>query len=204
MKRFKYLRERGLEWNALEILGLKTRMDLPTKKDGEADKEWIRELRKRHFIEQALTLDWSWAILVFAGPVWKNIENRNTRPAHNYRGRLWIHAGKKEGDALKQKTPIICDAVNSLIDAHPESWKAKFPSGTILGCVDLIACGIYDGSSWMLHDYKHHWLFERPRLLLTPVPARGMPGMWDVPAAVQAIPDMDLIRTDRIWIYQDE
>jgi ASCH domain len=104
---------------------------------------------------------WASAILV-AG---KDVENR-TRST-NYRGRLWIHAGR------------------ATAQAESDHWARErgvwipdepLPRGVILGCVELVDVVRDSDSPWAAPDHWH-WLLRWPMLLARPVELKGSLGL---------------------------
>lgn len=119
-------------------------------------------------ILKCLTLKqpWCWAIF-YAG---KNIENR--RWLTNYRGPLYIHAGKAYDDNGENWIKWKFD-----IQVPP---REELQFGLIMGAVQLIEIAQNQNQSndWALPD-QYHWIIARPELLITPIPARGNLGIWE-------------------------
>lgn len=128
-----------------------------------------------------------WAWLLCAGL--KDVENRNWRT--NYRGELFIHAGKSfDWDALwwlSQATTTQLAGLKALkhfgirfgeseresvITAHKDEF------GAIVGKVDLIDCG-RSPSVWAQPEAKYHWTVRSGHLLI-PLPMRGQLGLFQV------------------------
>lgn len=128
-----------------------------------------------------------WAWLLCAGL--KNVENRNWRT--NYRGELFIHAGKSfDWDAFKwlsQAVPTRFAAKEaaehfgirfgiserkSVITAHKDEF------GAIVGRVDLIDCG-RSQSVWAQPEAKYHWTVRSGQHII-PIPMRGQLGLFQV------------------------
>lgn len=135
---------------------------------------------------KALTVQQPWAWAIFHG---KNVENRTQTWA--YRGRLAIHAGKRDSD--RGWTSPLIEAIGihegGVIDGGLEY-------GAIIGVVDLVDCHPEAGccqpwgeSSYVEHggrERRHitHLVLENPRLLPEPIPCRGALGLWTPPADV--------------------
>jgi hypothetical protein len=76
------------------------------------------------------------------------------------------------------------------VASPPDRWAAEqgiwvreeaLPRGAIIGCVDLVDCVAASDSMWALPG-SFHWILERPRLLVRPVPASGSLGFqWRRP-----------------------
>jgi len=126
---------------------------------------------------------WAWAI-VHGG---KDVENRSRNIAGSYRGPVAIHAGK-ELDAPAWESPIVglgfrraCRA-STTFDELRRFCDNATTFGAVIGVVDLT--GVHGpassrccGSPWA-EEGTMHLLVENPRPLRTPVPARGMLGLW--------------------------
>lgn len=135
---------------------------------------------------KALTVSQPYASLIASGEKW--VENRTWYT--DYRGQLAIHAGKT--------TQYLTEAE-----------LAEYPTGSVLCCVDLVACvyvreveGVATISSesrtalveagvnpeqFLEHDHTegpHCLVLRNLRQFREPVEARGKPGLWDwqVPA----------------------
>lgn len=106
---------------------------------------------------------WAWAI-IFGG---KDVENRGR--ATRWRGTLAVHAGLGQVEGMPA----------GLFPADAYDW-----SGHVVGLVDVIDVAPSD-SPWAMTGYQH-WRLANPRPLPTPVPARGLPGLWIPPMDVTA------------------
>jgi hypothetical protein len=127
----------------------------------------------------ALSVRQPWASLIVLGI--KKVENRTWPTKH--RGRLWIHAGRREGR----------DVAAWLQEFVPDAWAAlppwnELPIGSILGSVVLVDC--LDEFSlpkkMQLHDPfvsgPWCWLVRGPQPLARPWPCKGALRLWKVPA----------------------
>ena len=121
-----------------------------------------------------------WAWLICSG--FKNIENRSWRT--NYRGRLYIHAGKSFDwdalDYLDQYLPyeyyrlvhIYFGIRERRIVRHQEEF------GAIVGYADLTDCIQNSRSIWAQRGL-FHWELHDP-LELAPIPLKGQLGIFEV------------------------
>jgi len=127
---------------------------------------------------------WAWAIIF--GP--KRVENRVWRT--NYRGPLYIHAGKST--AWDSNARAILEGIG--VEVPPDD---ALPRGVILGAVDLVDCVEYpetaaggpvfpamDGDPYRLAedplaDGPWCWILQNPRPLDRPVPRIGQQGLWE-------------------------
>lgn len=128
-----------------------------------------------------------WAWLLCEGL--KDVENRNWRT--NYRGELFIHAGKSfDWDALRWLSQAVptrfagLKAVEhfsirfgksereSVITAHKDEF------GAIVGMVDLIDCG-RSQSVWAQPEVKYHWTVRNGQHIIA-IPMRGQLGLFQV------------------------
>jgi hypothetical protein len=120
---------------------------------------------------KALTVKQPWAWAVIHGG--KDIENRNQRI--NYRGELFIHAGKGE-DSEAHSFP----ALNAVI---PNDYPA-LRRGQVLGTVALIGCHNSEtcGNSCSVwaEDGCWHWELADARAIPFPYPATGKLGLWNL------------------------
>lgn len=104
---------------------------------------------------KALTVKQPWAHLIVAGI--KTVENRAWTT--DYRGRLFIHAGRSfDGDAI-------------------EGLPDRFTFGAIIGHVDLIDIVTEHPSPFFIGPYG--WVLANPKLI-EPIKLRGRVGLFDV------------------------
>jgi hypothetical protein len=103
-------------------------------------------------IERAISVRQPWAWLIVHGG--KDIENRTWRT--NFRGRVYIHAGKefdeKALEAFRNRVPGILEL------------------GGIIGSVEIVDCVDHSDSEWFMGP--HGFVLRNPR----PEPFRLMPG----------------------------
>lgn len=134
---------------------------------------------------------WAWAIL-YAG---KNVENRTW--AHNYRGQILIHTGKKfdhNGYAwmIENKGILGLSEIMPSI-GFPETY---FKTGGIVGVVTIKKMvRSLEWSPWMFGPWG--WVLENPEPIEF-VPCRGKLGLFDID-----IPNLTGVRNgDRTWLEE--
>jgi hypothetical protein len=124
---------------------------------------------------KAITLHQPWASLVGR---YKHYETRGK--ATNYRGKIAIHA------AIRQETTDY--QVNELADLLVGQ---EIPFGSVVAIAQLtdcikmteefisqqseteLRCGLWEVG-------RYAWKLENVEILDEPIPARGMPGLWDI------------------------
>ena len=128
---------------------------------------------------KVLSIRQPWAWLICSG--FKNIENRSWRT--NYRGRLYIHAGKSfDWDALDwleqfwEYHTLVCRHFGILRDWRITMHKDEF--GAIVGYADLTDCIQNSRSIWAQRGL-FHWELHYPNHL-APVPLKGQLGIFEV------------------------
>lgn len=143
---------------------------------------------------KAITLYNPWALLVVLGI--KRIETRHWSTTH--RGPLAIHAGSaarslggETGEIGREllRHPLLVEVLGRC-GLSPD--LAAWPFSCILGTVDLHSCRRSSdfnraGSQItelerLLGDYRdgrYGWMLASPVALPTPIPTRGLPGLWD-------------------------
>jgi len=100
----------------------------------------------------------------------KDIENRNWPT--KYRGRIYVHAGKKEDkEALlwlmeKGFGPMMALMLHS----------KRIPCGAIIGEVDIVDCVTESTSPWFTGKYG--FVLENPELYEKPIPCKGRLGFF--------------------------
>ena len=125
---------------------------------------------------KALTLIQPWASLIAAGV--KTDETRGHRTSH--RGEIAIHAG------LKASPDIAPEPLTSLVFGL--DWEGHLPRGAVVAVADVVACittaeasRTSTRSNLRCGNFsagRHAWRLLNIRPLWTPVPARGMQGLW--------------------------
>lgn len=114
---------------------------------------------------------WAWAIL-HAG---KDVENRTWGTRH--RGPLLLHASSRpiRGAQLEQHRAYIARCSGMPLDRVPTT----FPTGEIVGMVDLVECTVELRSPWAARSGALTWQLARPRTLGRPVTGvRGRLNLW--------------------------
>lgn len=152
---------------------------------------------------KALTLTQPYATLVALG--FKRYETRGHRISH--RGPLAIHAGKGPGYFDSEAALWICclsEPFRSALAAHGIMNPARLPRGKIVAAGFMVGCTpteqiCEDNGIWKLVGGRsHRWalteqeaafgdyspgrsalLLVGVRALAEPIPARGMPGLWE-------------------------
>lgn len=141
-----------------------------------------------------LTVKQPYAWALFHG---KPIENRTQ--LFNYRGLVGIHAGTSWHDpggvdpnviraAISQRPggPGVYGPGTEFVDRRDKA----FTTSAVIGVARLVDCHRAEPgcceSPWAQHyDRATHLVFEEPRLLTEPVPARGELGLWNDRCAVE-------------------
>jgi len=115
---------------------------------------------------KALSIQQPWAWLIVNGH--KDIENRDwpTR----FRGRIYVHAGKK----------LDKDAIDYIRKAYPEvPLPEAFELGGIVGEATVTGCVTESESKWFYGDYG--FTLARPHPIPF-IPLRGQLGFFEVPS----------------------
>jgi hypothetical protein len=117
---------------------------------------------------KALSIRQPWSYLICAG--YKDIENR-TWPT-KFRGRVYIHAGKRfDRNALTRG--MIAD-ITWLSLLHPSKFVA---SGAVIGEVDIVDCVTESESPWFTGPYG--FVLRNPVLYEQAIPCRGRLGLFE-------------------------
>jgi activating signal cointegrator 1 len=135
---------------------------------------------------KALTLTQPWATLVAIGA--KRIETRSWPT--KYRGPLAIHSAKTltEDDFYLIRTRPFFTALESILDLNDERNVYGLPFGCVVAICELIRCwkiSKYEAIPEPEHSFgdytpgRYAWLLADVKLLPSPIPARGMLGLWD-------------------------
>lgn len=128
---------------------------------------------------KVLTVKQPWATLIVRGI--KDVENRDWKSY--YRGRILIHSSKTvdwEGRCAErcftraQWESIPDPTVGQLLRGDWQDW----PRGCIVGNADFVGM---DGtrSVWASPNALWHWALRDQHEFRVPIPARGMPGLWN-------------------------
>lgn len=114
-----------------------------------------------------LTVHQPWATWIVEG--WKDVENRTW--STNYRGRLWIHAGKTwDAGAFDWARQTFGKEADDHI--KPES---EYPRGAIIGHVELCQITTATDNPWWTGSFG--WLLTEP-VATEPEPKRGYQQLW--------------------------
>ncbi|MBO4633255.1 MAG: ASCH domain-containing protein [Lentisphaeria bacterium] len=129
---------------------------------------------------KVLSVRQPWAWLICAG--YKDVENRSWKT--NYRGRLYIHAGKSfdwgaigfcrligEHHAATMIYEYFCPCQGKFTD-HLDEF------GAIIGYVDLTDCIQNSRSIWAIHGL-YHWQLQNANFI-DPVPLKGQLRIFEV------------------------
>ncbi len=134
----------------------------------------------------ALSVREPWAWLICKGL--KDIENRDWPT--KFRGRVYIHAGKKADGRNYNETKHIQGGIQKLLCSmgnekaaqlvweivyHP-SWKPCY--GAIIGEVDIVDCVTDSDSPWFVGEYG--FVLANPTLYEKPMPYKGQLGFFEV------------------------
>ena len=117
---------------------------------------------------KALSIRQPWAWLIVNG--YKDIENRSW--STDFRGRIYVHAGKrvKQGDFPEQRDYIRRESGLIL----PE----ELPLGAIVGEVTIADCVDTSSNPWFCGPYG--FLLSSPVAYKDPIPYRGQLGFFQV------------------------
>lgn len=134
---------------------------------------------------KVLSVRQPWAWLICAG--YKNIENRTWKT--DYRGKLFIHAGKEfewhELNGLPHDyRKLVIEHFGIQFMRYGKKWtdvitKHKEEFGAIVGYADLTDCVRNANSIWAMPGCWH-WELHRP-LELAPIPLKGRLGIFEIP-----------------------
>ena len=120
---------------------------------------------------KALTVKQPWAWAIIHGG--KDVENRNQRT--NYRGELFIHAGKGEDPEANSFPPLSA--------VMPDD-SSVFRRGEVLGSVEVVGCHhsetCENSCSVWAEDGYWHWELLDPHAISHPYPAVGKLGIWNL------------------------
>ncbi len=123
---------------------------------------------------KVLTIKQPWASLIMCGA--KDIENRTWQTG--VRGRFAIHASARID---REEVSAACASMRRWIPKFSTrifmAEALTYPAGVIIGTVELVQCVSHSESPWFVGPYG--FLLRDPRLLKTPIPAKGKLGFWD-------------------------
>ena len=149
---------------------------------------------------KALTMTQPWATLVAIGE--NSIETRSWSTKH--RGPLAIHAAKgfpADARALCRQSPF-----REVLARHGYADAADLPTGAVIAlvCLDDVlefggstlrdvrsrsAAGLLPAHEADFGDFspgRHGFALSNVRRLRAPIPVRGMLGLWELPADIEA------------------
>ncbi len=130
---------------------------------------------------KALTIKQPWASLIIRGG--KDIENRDWRASH--RGIVAIHSSAKLD---RSEMDDACDMMRGFVPGFSADRfrQDKFPTGVILGTVEIVDCVTASDSAWFCGEYG--FLLRNPVAFETPISCRGALSFWNVPESL--LPEM--------------
>jgi hypothetical protein len=120
---------------------------------------------------KALSVRQPWAWLIVAG--YKDVENRKW--ATNFRGKIYIHAGKILDRA--GLTLITSGSMNINQDIRDAVRHNSWTLGAIIGEVEIVDCVTQSDSPWFKGPYA--FVLERPALYERPIPCKGKLGFFE-------------------------
>ena len=123
-----------------------------------------------------LSMHQPWASLLVMGI--KTVEGRSWYTAH--RGRLWIASTAKPAE--KEEVKLVEQQYRSMCD-HFIEFPESYPSGALLGCVDIVDCVTQDEYQKMDTEKSESgsefvFICENPMELLVKVPVKGKHKIW--------------------------
>lgn len=121
---------------------------------------------------RAITVKQPWAYAIFRGG--KDVENRTQNLRASLPIELAIHVSR--APELDARFPRKFTHLRNLPEAS-DPWVR----GKIIGVVTLVAIADSHDSVWY-QGGRYAYVFENPRLLKTPLEARGFQSHWEVPA----------------------
>lgn len=123
---------------------------------------------------KALTIKQPWASLIVRGG--KDIENRTWRT--NVRGLVAIHSSAK---LERSEMEDACSMMHGFIPQFSaEKFRQdKFPTGVILGTVEIVDCVTSSESPWFCGEFG--FVIQNPVAFETPLPCRGALNFWEIP-----------------------
>lgn len=124
---------------------------------------------------RAITVKQPWAYSIFHGG--KDIENRTQNLVAELPIELAIHVSRSPD--LHAKFPRGYTYLRDLPEANDPAVR-----GMIIGVVTLVAIVDSHYSVWY-QGGKYAYVLKNPRLLKTPLAARGFQSHWEVPAATR-------------------
>jgi hypothetical protein len=135
-----------------------------------------------HGTIKCLSVQQPWTSLLAHG--YKTIENREW--STHYRGQLLLHAGQRcDLDWFDRQGMLKRDlaAHYGLASVMP-SRKADYPTGALVGMVDLVDVVTSSTSRWFCGTYG--LVFQNARPFVEPIPYAGQLRLFDVPREIVA------------------
>lgn len=127
---------------------------------------------------KALSIRQPWAYLIVAG--YKDVENRTWNT--NFRGRIYVHAGKSPDnlDGVKSAVGILEKKLSRLgymLAVHGIKCDVEF--GGIIGEVTIIDCVQDSDSPWAVPG-QYQFVLKDALRYEQPIPMTGRLGFWEV------------------------
>jgi len=122
---------------------------------------------------RAITVKQPWAYAIFHGG--KDVENRSQNLIGSLPIQLAIHVSKSRDES--PRFPRGFTYLRDIPEANDPALRGK-----IIGVVTLVAISDAHESVWY-QGGRYAYVFENPRLLKTPLEARGYQCHWEVPAS---------------------
>ena len=124
---------------------------------------------------KALSIRQPWAWLIVQGI--KDIENREWHT--NFRGKIYIHAGKTTDASV----PALSVTEDWIIERLTEDQRRRYVTtpkarGAIVGEVDIVDCVICSDNPWFVGQYG--FVLANPVAYDEPIPCKGMLGLFNV------------------------
>lgn len=143
---------------------------------------------------RTITVRQPWAHAI---PHGKNIENRSRGTRH--RGPIGIHAGKAwstRGAVDRRVVEALSSWVREdQVGLDPDSFRRLLDFGVLLAVADLVDTHPAAGccQPWGEERYPDaaqlwHWVLERVRPLVEPIPMAGQLGLWNARVPADQLP----------------
>lgn len=128
---------------------------------------------------KALTIRQPWASLILCGG--KDIENRDWQTS--YRGIVAVHSSAKMSRVDMEDA---CDVMQGFVPRFSRTrfQQDQFPTGAILGTVEIVDCVSNSDSPWFFGKYG--FVLENAVAFPQPIPCKGALGFWEVSADLVA------------------
>jgi hypothetical protein len=123
---------------------------------------------------KAITVKQPWASLIIRGG--KEIENRDWYTG--IRGIVAVHSSAK---LERREMEDACGMMRGFVP-HFSAERFEldvFPTGVILGTVEIVDCVTASDSPWFVGDFG--WVLRNPVAFAQPIPCRGALKFWDIP-----------------------